>query len=321
MNEEDDAQHDGRMQHVLAIGFALFIHALFAGLAILGALVIHAMFRAWRTGEVGSGEAIGIGLFGVLMAVIGGGFFYVAYVGAPRFLGRLDSDREKYRDRPWLNNRQWRARRIVHSTRYTAWFMWFWCICWWAILGFLWSVNKDLLIADLRGPWDQAIPSALPFAAGIIGLLFAVSLSWRRWRYGDAVLLIETLPGYLGGRFQGRVLARLAGRLTDPVGLILSCGRVTRERVASSSGGFETVIVTDTLWIDRQQLRPSQTIYSRGRVALPVRFDLPVDQPESGHIADDPQIVWKLEVDPASAKDGSLKCEFQVPVFARRIDA
>ena len=308
----------GRLRWLVSVAHALFIHALFAVLAVIGALVIHAMYRDWRAGEAGAGEAIGIGLFGLLMAVIGIGFFYVAYVGAPRFLSGLERKRQKYKDRPWLIDRQWRARRVVHSTRYTAWFMWFWCLCWWGILGFLWSVNKDLIMDDLQGPWSQAIPSSIPFVAGIIGLLVACSLTWRRWRYGDAVLLINTLPGYLGESFRGQIQARLKARLNEPFTVTLSCGALTSERVQSSNGSYETVWVTEELWTAGQQLRPAQTTFSRGRAAIPVDFDLPSDQPESGHVLDDPQIVWKLEVDPGSVLDRAIKCEFRVPIFSRR---
>ena len=83
--------------------------------------------------------------------------------------------------------------------------MWFWCAVWWGIIGLLWSVNRELIIAALNGPWSEAIPAALPFVAGGIGLAVAVSLSWQRFRHGDAVLLIDTLPGYLGETFHGKV--------------------------------------------------------------------------------------------------------------------
>lgn len=318
MSDESNGRQDNWLQYLIGLALALFIHALFVLLAILGVLVINAMFQAWRAGEASAGEAIGIGFLGLLMAVIGVGFFYAAYVGAPRFLGGLERGRKKYRDRPWLVNRQWRARRVVHSTKYTAWFMWFWCFCWWGILGFLWSVNKDLIMAELRGSWDQALVASLPFVAGAIGLLVAVSLSWQRWRYGDAVLIITTLPGYLGERFRGKVQARLSGPLNEPLGLTLSCGSLASKQVRSSDGGYKTTWITHELWSDRQQLSPTQTTFSRGRITIPVDFDLPPDQPESGHILDDPQIVWKLEIDPGSVLDRSAKCEFQVPVFGRR---
>lgn len=297
---------------------ALFVHGLFAILAIMGALVINAMIQAWRTGEAGTGEAFGLGFFGLVMLVIGVGFFYVAYVGAPRFLGGLERKRKKHGDRPWLANRQWRARRVVHSTKFTAWFMWFWCVCWWGIVGLIWSVNKDLIVADLRGPWQQAIPSAIPFVAGIIGLLVAISVTWRRYRFGDTVLLIDTLPGFLGERFRGKVQARLKGPLNEPATLTLLCGSLRKHRTRNSNGGYRTEWITDPLWSRNHTLQPTQTTFDRGMVTLPVDIALPSDQPESGHILDEPQIVWTLKVRPGTVLDRSLTGEFQVPIFARR---
>ncbi len=315
MSDDTDKGEVSRLQWFGTVVYVLFIHALFAIIGLVGALVIHAMARAWLTGEAGIGEAIGIGLFGLLMAVIGFGFFYLAYVGAPRFLGGLERTREKYRDRPWLINRQWRARRVVHSTKYTAWFMWFWCLMWWAILGFFMTVNGDLIMAELRGTWEQAIGTSIPFVAGIIGLLVAISLTWRRWRYGDAALAIETLPGYLGEKFRGTVFARLAGRPTETIDINLTCGSMTSERVARTDGsGFTTVWITEELWAAQQQLHPAQTTFSNGRIAVPIQFDLPAGLPESGDILDDPQIIWELRVNSRSMPE----CKFRVPVFERR---
>lgn len=302
-------------QRLAGWALAIFVHGLFAILAILGGLVINAMFQAWRAGEAGPGEALGFGVFGLMMFVIGAGFFYVAYVGAPRFLGGLERSRKTQGDRPWLANRQWRARRVVHSNRFTAWFMWFWCLCWWGIIGLIWSLNKDLIIADLEGPWQQAIPSAIPFVAGIIGLVVAISVTWQRYRFGDTVLLIDT---FLGDRFRGKVLARLKGPLNEPVTLTLICGSLRKHRTRNNNGGYRTEWITDPLWSRNQHLHPSQTIFDRGMATLPVDFELPADQPESGHILDEPQIVWTLKVSPGTVLDRSLTGAFQVPVFERR---
>lgn len=316
-NGDNSRSLAARARYIAAVVFALFVHAIFAGLAIAGGLIVHAVARDWRAGLTGTGEALFVGAFGALLAVIGLGFFYVAYVGAPRFLARFERNRAKYRDRPWLADRRWRARRVVHSTRYTAWFMWFWCAAWWGIVGFIWSVNRDLIIADLKGPWSAAIPASLPFVAGIIGLLVAVSVTWRRWRHGDAVLLIDTLPGYLGERFRGRIEAGLKERPNEPVTLTLMCGSLERERV-STSQGTETRLVTHEIWSTDTEVSPAGTTFGRGRVSVPVDFDLPEDLPESGHILDDPQIVWTVEVHPGSVLDRGLRSNFQVPVFARR---
>ena len=184
-----DSTREGRFSRYAAYAWALFVHAIFAVLAVAGPLLLYVPLRDWNAPGADTTGLVIVGFFGVLMTALGFGFFWLAYFGAPRFLGGIERRRERYRDRPWLENGQWRARRVVHSTKYTAWFMWFWCAAWWGILGFLWSVNKELILADLHADWGTAIPTALPFIAGIVGLLVAVGLTWNRWRYGDAVLL------------------------------------------------------------------------------------------------------------------------------------
>lgn len=318
MNETPDKSARGRLKRLFAFGLAALVNLLFAGLALVGALVVNAMVQAWRAGEAATGEAFLFGGLGLIMALVGAGYFYFAYIGAPRFLAGIERRRRKYRDLPWLLNRQWRARRVIHSVKFTAWFMWFWCLAWWGIIGFFWSVNKDQIIAALGGPWGDAIPAALPFVVGVIALLVAINVTWQRFRYGDAVLLIDTLPGYLGEHFRGKVQARLASRPKQPVGLSLTCGSLRSER-RWTSGRLETVWITDPLWSDSTTLQPTQTLHDRDRVTLPIDFDLPPNLPESGHIVDDPQIVWTLKVTPGSVADRALKSSFQVPVFARRV--
>lgn len=320
MSETPDKSALGRLKLFFAFGVAALVNLLFAGLAVVGMLVVNAIVQAWRAGEAATSEAALFGALGVIMVLVGAGFLYFAYIGAPRFLAGIERRRKKYQDRPWLLNRQWRARRVIHSVKFTAWFMWFWCLLWWGIIGFLWSVNKDEIVAALGGSWGDAIPAALPFVVGAIALLVAIKMTWQRFRYGDAVLLIDTLPGYLGEHFRGKVLARLAGRPKQPVSLSLTCGSLRSVR-RWTGGRLETVWITDPLWSESASLQPTQTLHDRDRVTLPIDFALPPDLPESGHIADDPQIVWTLKVTPGSVPDRALKSTFQVPVFKRRVGA
>jgi hypothetical protein len=321
VTETNKDSSKGRLSKLFEILFAIFVHGLFAILAILGLLTLNTMIKAWLAGEMPTVEALIFAFFGLFMTVLGAGFFYLGYIGAPRFLGRLEAEREKHRDRPWLVNRQWRARRVVYSTKYTAWFMWIWCFFWWGILGFLWSVNKDLIIADLQGSWDKAIPTSIPFVAGGIGLLVAFNLTWQRYRYGDAVLLIDTLPGYLGESFRGRVLACVKGRPSEPIGVTLTCGSLTSRQRRTAGRETETEWITDELWSNSLDVHPALPIIdSKGRISLPIDIALPSGLPESGHILDDPQIVWKLKIRPGSVLDQALTSEFEVPVFSRTRD-
>jgi hypothetical protein len=72
------------------------------------------------------------------------------------------------------------------------------------------------------------------------------------------------------------------------------------------------------LWSAQTSLHPTQTTFDRGRVTLPIDFDMPEDLSESGRVLDDPQIVWNLKVVPYPGRDQPLQREFQIPVFARR---
>lgn len=318
MNEASGNSGESRTNKIVGWVVALAINAVFGVFVVLGGLIINAVIRDWRAGSMPAVEALLVGCMGFVMAGIGAGFFYVAYIGTPRFLGGLERTRKKHRHQPWLVKRQWRARRLVHSTKFTAWFMWFWCFVWWAIVGFLWSANKDLIMAELRGPWGSAIPAAMPFVAGTIGLLVAITLTWQRYRYGDVQFLLESLPGFLGEKFRGTVQSKLGHRPHEPVGITLTCGNRTTKRVRGTDGKIRTIWETDVLWSERKEMHPVHMKLLKGVVTIAVDIELPPDLPESGHVLDDPQIVWMLKITPGSVLDRPLASEFEVPVFARR---
>ena len=316
MGSDSGDDRQGLLGQIGKIVYAAFVHILFGCLVLGGILAIYAIVRPSSPTGIPIPDAIIIGIMGFLMLAIGLGFFYFAYFGAPRFLEWLEQDREKHRQRPWLANRQWRARRVVHSTKSAVWFMWFWCTALWAILGFFMYINGPMILAELRGPWSTAIPTAIPFLAGLIGLAVALSLTWHRLRFGDATLLIDTLPGYLGERFLGKVRARLPGRPREPIGITLVCGSVTIREYAGS-GGTRSRLVTDELWSHRHELHPTQTIFGHGIVTLPIDIELPTGLPPTGHVLDDPQIVWRLIVTPISPHDQPVASTYEVPVFDR----
>ena len=260
-----------------------------------------------------------LGSFAIVMAVIGLGFFYLAYVGAPGYLARLARNRERYREQPWLAKRPWRSRRIIYSTGHRVWFMWFWCAAWWLIVGFLFNMNHDAILAALRGPWSEAIPASIPFVAGIIGLLAAVSLTWQRIFGGDAVFLLDTLPGWLGDNMRGTLVATLKEKPNEPVRVRLTCGLTRLERVLGTDGNWHSELVTEELWTTEAAIEPEQTMFGRNGARIPVDIALPVGQPESGDILDDPQVIWKLSFKAGSVLDKALNSEFEVPVFERGI--
>ncbi len=306
------------LRKLRAIVGSVVINLIFVGLAALGAVLIFVMFGEYRGGIATTGKAAGLIFFGLLLLVLGLGLLYATNIGAPGFLMRLERSRERYRQEPWMERRMWRQRRIVHSTSYTVWFMWFWCLIWWGILGFIYHKNEKLILADLAGSWSQAIPAALPFVAGIIGVLAAISLSWRRYHSGDVVLLLETLPGFLGEQFRGHVEAPLKHRPRKAVSATLQCGSLRQDKVRNHEGSYETQWITDELWSHAEDIPTDNILHAKGKVSLQIKIDLPDNLPESGHVLDDPQIVWKLTIASNSILNPYLDSEFEVPVFARR---
>lgn len=303
---------------IYVIFVVLFVNGIFGLLALGGTALLSSLAASWFAGNLQPLAVLLRAVFGLVMTAIGLGFFYFTYVAAPKVLDGMEAERDAHRSAPWLAQPDWRARRVVHSRRKSMWFMWVWSAGWWTILGFLCWVNGDEIAAALRGPWSEALPTMLFFAAGALGVAIAIGLTVQRYRYGDAVLRIDTLPGFLGDQFRGRVELRLGRRLAARVTVHLVCGRKRETRQYRHHRANRTVWVTDELWSDMKDVHPTQAFYRSGRIVLPIEFDLPPDLPESGHVLDEPQLVWTIRIQPEAPADQPLQSEFVIPVYARR---
>lgn len=318
MTMRSDDRDDAPPVGIYVIFVVLLVNGIFVLLTLGGMALISSLAASWFAGKPLSLEALLPALFGIVMTAIGLGFFYFTYIAAPKILDGMEAERDAHRSAPWLARSDWRARRIVHSRKQSMWFMWVWSAGWWTILGFLCWVNGDKIAAALRGPWSEALPTMLFFAAGALGVAIAIALTIQRYRYGDAVLHIDTLPGFLGEQFRGRVELRLGRRLAAPVTVHVVCGRKRETREYRHHRANRTVWVTDVLWSDVKDIHPAQAFYGSGGVVLPVEFDLPPNLPESGHALDEPQIVWTITIQPDAPADQPLQSEFAIPVYGRR---
>ena len=314
------------------IGAALVL-GMFGMVALMGLLTFYAGLRLLVTGEQHWGVALLVTAMGVVFSGIGLGFFWFQYVKAPVLRARHKALEARYPNQPWMLRSDWAARRVTDSALGVVIFMWVWVTGWWSAIVFIWSMNRDKILAAAAASWWEAALGLIFPLAGLAGLLVAVHVTRAWWRYGRSTLRIDTLPGYLGEQFRGTLQASFRTRPARLEADII-CEEVTW--VTRRSGGKTTSErISKTLWSATHALEPSrmQLAGTAGAQArLPIAVPLPADQPPCGLDDGGDGIVWRLTVHEvrnealrpadagsgATASDGPLfSASFEVPVFGR----
>ena len=277
----------------IGAGLAYFFFAI-AGL--MGLLVLYAGLRLLVTGEQHWGVALLVTAMGIIFSAIGLGFFWFQFVKAPVLRARRQALEARYPNQPWMLRADWAARRVTDSSVGAVIFLWVWVAGWWGGILFIWSMNRDKILAAAAASWWEAAIGLIFPLCGLIGLTIAVQITRTWWRYGRSVLRIDTLPGYLGDRFRGTLEASFQQR-PPALEAEIACEHVTwvtrrrdgkteRERVSETLGSATHALDTSRMLLDG----------AGGRATLPLNLPLPADQPPCGLDENDDGIVWRLTV-------------------------
>ncbi len=113
---------------------------------------------------------------------------------------------------PWMQRPDWASRVVVDRTSFrTAAFLSAFCVAWCAACVFIFIVNHDRSAAGGGTTWGDIFFAAIFPLSAVAAIAYTIA-ALRAWhRYGNPVLYIDTLPGYLGDRFRGRRDAAAAG--------------------------------------------------------------------------------------------------------------
>lgn len=294
----------------------MLVVAIFGSVGIIGLLTLIAGIRQVVSGETSLPIALVVLAAGLFFTAIGFGFLYVRYLKQPIWDAQRARLEARYPGQPWMLRKDWAARRIVHSNLGTMILLWVWNCGWWGALAFIGTVNREKILAALaETSWNYAL-LAIFVGAGLIGLRFALGVTWNVWRFGKSVLTLDTLPAFIGDRFRGTVEARLAGRPSAPLRAELICEHLQWiER--RTSGKTESRLETKRLARAEAKISPSQMIASRGGVRIPVDIEVPPTGLE--YTLDDSGngVRWVLSVETQSG-DTPFSCTFEVPVYVRR---
>lgn len=312
----------------IASGFGtIFVVAGFALAAILGIMAQVGIIGAYRRGDADLPTAILIFAFSLILTVIGLGYFYFRYHVVAKRDAWSARQAERNPEAPWLLNEAWAERKVTdHGSLVVAAFLWIWSIGWNGLCAFIYTVNYDKIIAAFHTSWLEASAAVIFPLCGLIGILCAAGATLNWWRYGPSTLHIDTLPGYLGDKFRGHVIARMPSLV--PLEAEIICERrlwVRRLR----DGKRSQELVTEKVWSSAHPIDAGRLMRTKdGTTTIPIDVPVPAGKPPVDLDDEGGGIQWVLAVrtdherlpKPAAGAPPPHRFEarFAIPVYARR---
>ncbi|QDV75994.1 DUF3592 domain-containing protein [Botrimarina mediterranea] len=201
-------------------------------------------------------------------------------------------------DKPWLLRDEWRegVQREGNKEFYGV-----------AFFAVLWNsialpFAAIFLMSDDKKPWWLYLIVAIFPAVGVGFIGWLVKHWLRRRKYGASTLRLATMPGVVGGKLAGVILAPEAVRAADAVRVSLTCTRVVRRGKNST---------TEVLWQDERDIAKFLDAGEPGSFGVPITFTIPSHaQPTD----DDKRVAWTLKA-MAELPGIDYAASFEVPVF------
>ena len=215
-------------------------------------------------------------------------------------------------DEPWLWREDWAAGRIRSAGSRDARplvALGILCVCFVGAVGFLLASSPSTTPAMI-------VVTALLGITGVTTMVFGVRQTRQRARMGTPILVLESVPIWIGGRLRGRI------EWPDPprhgFTLVLRAVPVYRDYELFGDRPSNRVAISTT----SGEVAENMVQRGPGRCTIPVDLEVPKDQPGTGvrvvvGTTHGIPVGWELEV--RSKDPGSLIRElFTLPVFARR---
>ncbi len=209
--------------------------------------------------------------------------------------------RRTYPDQPWRWDTRWRTAELHSRGRPKMWQAIGFAVFWNAISApVLFLVPKEIA----GGNWPALAALVFPLAG--LGLaVWALRKVVQHRRYGDSVLVLDSLPVPLGGLLRATLTipARLAVR---EVTVQLAC-----MHKQTTGSGKQRRTTERLLWEDRHRF---MTRPGPGQTSVRIEMNLPAGQPASSEDDPNDRIVWRLEAF-GEEKGIDYRAEFELPVF------
>ena len=207
---------------------------------------------------------------------------------------------------PWLWRTDWAARRADSQSQKSyvgAWIL--------AALGnlFLFPFLFGMVPQLLRRSDPRAVIVLAFSSLGVFLIVRAIRATLRHDRFGNSYFEFDSLPFSPGERVGGRIQLRFETQAAHGIDLRLTCVR----RVITGSGNNRSTSNV-TLWQANKNV-PSGAVGPGplGR-AIPVDFELPLENLNTDHSNLNDQILWLLHAQ-ADVPGVDYSDDFELPVF------
>jgi hypothetical protein len=237
----------------------------------------------------------------------------------------------QYPEQPWLWQSDWAEKSIRLSNRAAVW------------VTIIASTLYGLVVAPMGIYFASLKNATLVYSfVGAVGffLLIYFRLLWVNHRWNRSRMQLETLPGVIGGRFEGVVTIPESIPEGTILRIALRCD-MTRSARTSPDGredlvdmaiGMErsrngsSALQTETLHEESRLFTVTQASLESGATELPVSFQIPESLPSSGKQAPsasdglpvrtriNDHCNWRVQIKPDQASD-LREILFEVPVF------
>lgn len=212
--------------------------------------------------------------------------------------------KKQFPDEPWKWHPQWAKGEIKTDTLSGAVALTVFALIWNTIS---WAITIAVLPGILAEKKYPALFVLLFPAAGALLILWTFNLWKTHLRMGKTCLILDTIPGVIGGQLSGRVkMPQLMMAKGEPIDVTLTC-----VYVYSSGSGKNSSTHHKAVW-QSQFSTPLQG--DRQGAWLPVSFTIPFECPEADLKMTLPRHEWKLAL---TGRVGKRKIDigFLVPVY------
>ncbi|MBI4465519.1 MAG: hypothetical protein HY647_12510 [Acidobacteria bacterium] len=242
-------------------------------------------------------------LGGLTFSGVGFGLLY-AYAMGRKMQARQQQLQALHPQSPWMWREDWTEERAQSNNRSSLIRAW--------VFAILWNLLSSPVLFFAPAEWETQPLAyvALLFPGVGVLLLGWATLQTLRWRnFGRTWFEMESVPGIPGRELRGRIWTRLPRPAERGVLLKLT----SIHRTVSGSGKNRTVN-EKILWREEGTVSQGEIQLSPALAAIPVRFLLPADGPETTTENPDSSIHWLLTAE-ANLPGVDYKDEFEIPVF------
>ncbi len=297
----------GRMAGVFWSGV---VHLFIGLIGLMGLIAVWSSAGMLLRGEEIAGAVVAL-LMGLVCSAVAVGFVYFAYVAGPAKTAREAQMTARHPGQPWMLRADWAARTMTDSSLATMIFLWVWVVGWWSAILFIWSVNRDKILAAAAASWWQGALGLIFPVGGLIGLTVAWQTTRSWWRYGRSTLRIDTLPGHLGDTFRGTIEANLGARPLQALQAEVACEEVSWRTGRDAKGNTTRERVVKPIWSQTTAIEPARILIAGARASIPVSVALPAGQPPCRLDDTGAGIQWRLQVRASEQSLQAFACAFE----------